>query len=592
MFEAYSIAVRVKLVNQMSAGLIGITADLKKAEGAAEGLHKKLGLIGVAMAGTGAAMLLGLKGPIQAAMDFNRELAKLKQQGLGDLQIADARKFVEANDMIGTSLQQRMKLFVEAQGAFRESGMGGLAALDAAKVMSPILAQYQVAGSMLNGPHKAAVEGSMMSLNKTVEMMGGLGDVNRAAAIAEGVFKAVQSSGRMVDERQLKQFVAYASSAGNQQNMRTIFGGLEPIIGELGGSTTAVGLRTAYTRTNGMMSLPPKLMLHEMQRLGMTDATGTKQNAGLAELQSTDVIGYAAQMMKRYESAGIKTQTDRERENAIIFGTNGSKVFNKIMSQMPVIQQSLNSYDQAHGPAQVIKDNANSPQMAMDRFNKSIQDLGLTIGQTVLPVLIPMVQNLTGLFKALNGYPNLVSTLTTGFVGLGSALAIGGTLMVVSRAFTAISGAVGLIGGAGGVLALGAASPIVLGIAGLGAALAGMTWLLDFLKPESKDKMPKPTIHRGGGMPADQEWVPGTGRGGAGGHWQSRLTSSIAADLSAHMNSGGSSGRQAINNTIVMPDGRVLAKVVSEVAGKELSLPPAGPRRFDNRMSVPSVGAN
>ena len=54
-----------------------------------------------------------------------------------------------------------------------------------------------------------------------------------SAATADGVFKASQSSGRMVDERQLKQFVAYGSSATNQQTLRTIFGGLEPIIGEI-----------------------------------------------------------------------------------------------------------------------------------------------------------------------------------------------------------------------------------------------------------------------------------------------------------------------------------------------------------------------
>lgn len=592
MLDAYAIAVKISLINKITPALAGIASDLKKTEGAADGLHKKLGLIGLAMAGTGAAMLAGLKGPLQAAMDFNRELAKLKQQGLGDLQIADAQKFVEANAIMGTSLQQRMKLFVEAQGAFRESGMGGLKALEAAKVMSPVLAQYQVAGSLLNGPHKGAVESSMMSLNKTVEMMGGLGDVDRATAIADGVFKAVQSSGKMVNEHQLKQFVAYASSAGNQQNLRTIFAGLEPIIGELGGSTTAVGLRTAYTRTNGMMSLPPQLLLQEMQRLGMTDATGRKQNSTLAGLQSTDAIGYAAEIMKRYDAAGIKTQTDRERENAIIFGTNGSKVFNKIMSQMPVIQHSMDAYDQAQTPKQVIKGNANSPMMAFDKFHKALEDLGLVIGQTVLPVLTPMVQGLTGLFTTLKDFPGMVKGLTLGFAGLGTALAIGGTLGVVSTAFTAMSGAVGLIGGAGGVLALGAASPIVLGIGALGAALAGMSWLLDFLKPESKDKMPAAAIPRSNGSPAEQEWVPGTGRGGVGGHWELKKSILPGTGPSNFIRGSSPMRQQAINNTIVMPDGRVLAKVVSEVQSRQMALPPTGGRTFDGSIAPRPVGGN
>ncbi len=591
MFEAYRIAVELSLVNKVSTGLISITNDLRKTDAAAQGLHKNLGLIGMALAGTGASMLLSLKGPLQMAMDYNRELAKLRQMGLGDLQIKDAQKFVTATDIIGTSMQERMKLFVEAQGAFRESGMDGARSLEAAKTMMPVLAQYQVAMGLLGGQHRGAHEGAMRSLNKTVEMMGGLGNTERAKEIADGIFKAVQSSGKMVDERQLKQFVAYGSSATNQLGLRAIFGGLEPIIGELGGSTTAVGLRTAYGRTNGMMSLPPKLMLHEMAGLGMLDATGHKQTSYLANLQSTDAIGYASELLKMYHAHGIIRQTDVERENAIILGTNGAKVYNKIMSQLPVIEESLKAYDKARGIAQTVKDNADSPMMAMEKFHKALADLGLVIGQTVLPVLTPLIQDFSNWLKDLNKFPSLIKGLTLGFVGLASAMTLGGGLMLAVRGFGALSGALGLIGGAGGLLAAGAASPIVLGIAGMAAALGGLTWLFDMFKEKrASDPVLGPRNRTSGSEHhIGDVWHPGHGRSGAGGYWGPAET--VQSGQGAHSPYVRSSSpmRQKIEVPVHL-NGREIARAVANEWGNESRRPSASGTRFDGSMSPVSPG--
>jgi hypothetical protein len=48
---------------------------------------------------------------------------------------------------------------------------------------------------------------------------------------------------------------------------------------------------------------------------------------------------------------------------------------------------------------------------------------------------------------------------------------------------------------------------------------------------------------------------------------------------------------QMINNTIVMPDGRVLAKVVTAEQDKEGRRPPAGGSSFDGSMALRPVGA-
>lgn len=601
MIEAYKIAIKLHLVNGVSAGITALSGEflsLNRHIGASNanlvemerrmGVIKRMGLISGAIAGAGVGMLVSLKGPIGMAMEWEREAAKLRQMGLGDSQVEDAQKFVRATDIIGTSMQQRMRLFTEAQGAFRESGMGGQHALEAAKVMMPILGRYEVASGLLSGPHKAAVEGAMRSLNKTVEMMGGLGDTNRANEIATGVFKAVQSSGKMVDERQLKQFVAYASSAGNQQSIRTIFGGLEPIIGELGGSTTAVGLRTAYTRTNGMMSLPPKLMLHEMQRLNMLDGTGKKQTTDLAQLQSTNVIDYAVELLRRYKSAGITSQTDRERENSIILGTNGAKVYNKIMAQMTVLQESLKSYDMAQGPASVINKEKNGPMMAVEKFHKALDDLGLVVGQTVLPIFTPFIQRLTELAREMGRHPNILKVLAIGFVGLGSAMAIGGALGLATTTLKGFSLALGASGGATGLLGILGKTVPAIGL--MAAAIGGMavgsfiysciegTKAAELLgsaiahifaffgNKEAKDAIARMNVTHNGG--AEGGWEDGGSR-------NIRIGRGATVRVTTHLN----------------VDGRKMAENTTQHQARELGRPNTGPRTQDGSMAPRKTSA-
>jgi len=284
----------------------------------------------------------------ERSLDYERDLARLRQMGLSPSQIAAAQKYSDSTVISNTSKLDRLRLFTDAQGSFRESGLADDKALEAATRMMPIMAKYEVASGLLSGASHAAANYNMKNLNKIVEMMGGLSSTGKASSIVDAVFKTSQASGRMVDENQLKQFIAYGSVALNHQDIRAMFGGLEPIIGELGGSGSAVGLRTAYNRVNGMMSLPPKILLKELKRLGIADKTGREQTTDLRKLQQTNLIEYIQRIMGIYEKHGIKAE-DIDHENTILFGTNGAKVIGKLMTQMGVIQNSLKAYDKALG---------------------------------------------------------------------------------------------------------------------------------------------------------------------------------------------------------------------------------------------------
>ncbi|RBH54202.1 MULTISPECIES: hypothetical protein [Pseudomonas] len=471
--ETYSVAVRLSLINHVSAGLMTISKSLHGTGMDVDLLNSKLAAIGKqaalggAMFGGGLAIASLFKGPLNEAIKYQKETAKLQQMGLGQSQIADAMKFSEANKIIGTSLMDRTKMFTDAQGAFRESGKSGLDALNAAKIISPVLAQYQVASGMLAEGKQGMAHAQFMQMSKTMELMGGLNDVNKATQIADGIFKTVQSSGKMVSERDLRLFMSHGGVAVAGLTKKTIFAGLEPIIGELGGSTVATGLMTGYSRTHGMMALTPSIMANEALRLGVWEKSkvtrtkgggarflhGSPMNAGLAHLQDTDTLKFAQEMMSIYAKNHITSLSDMGRENNILFGRTGGSIYTRIMQQMPVLLHSEEAYDKAQGISQTIAANKDSPMMKTLELSKAMDDLSLSIGQNVMPVFLPMLTKLTELSQELGRHPALIRGFTYSLVGLSAVLLTGGLVNMIAASskgfgllFTVLSGGGGITG--------------------------------------------------------------------------------------------------------------------------------------------------
>lgn len=513
-FDAYKVAVELSIVDKVGPFLSVFSSQLSKAGQNVDALERrlknlgKLAAAGGIMAGAGLGALAMAEKFGQAAAKYETYWARLRQMGLGDQQIADARKWVNANQIIGTSIQERTRLFVEAQGAFRESGMTGVAALDAAKTMTPVLANYVTARAMLG---KETSEQEELNLNKIVEQMGGLNSAVRAQQIADAVFRATQSSGGMVDARQLRLFKTYAMTASAGLSDRTLFGGLEPIIGELGGSTAGTGFQTAFNRLNGIMSLAPHLLVQEATKLGLWDRDkveltkggaarfnkGNPLNAHMKDLMSHDLPGFASAMLGKYHAAGITKDADVARENEILFGRTGARFFNLLMKQLPVIERSLEAYDNSRGESQTVRDNENSPQMQIRKFHQALHDLSLEIGQSVLPVLTPMVKDFAAFFHALSQHPALIKTLTVGFLGLSTAMTFGGTLMVLRAGFgglgiamtvlrAAIPGAASALGATGLVGAIGG---IALPVGAAVAALALLAGAIYAFRPMSQSEI-------------------------------------------------------------------------------------------------------
>src|SRR5262245_14464900 len=125
MFEAYHVAVRLRLVDHVSHGLTHLSHQFARVHGHSAALQRSLNQIrltamtGFAVGATGLFGLFMMRGPYERAKAFNDEVARFSALGLGAHAREEAIHFVSAMDEIGTSLTEKMELFRDAATVFR-----------------------------------------------------------------------------------------------------------------------------------------------------------------------------------------------------------------------------------------------------------------------------------------------------------------------------------------------------------------------------------------------------------------------------------------------------------------------------------------
>ncbi|MRW88871.1 hypothetical protein GJ699_02615 [Duganella sp. FT80W] len=485
-FEAYKVAVKLTLVNHVSAGLVSIAGQLHTVHGAAGGAQnalsgverqmlaiKRAGMIGGAMAGLGFGMLAMMKAPLEEAAKFDQAVGKFKLFGMSEQVNAEAVKFARGMNVIGSSYTENMKLLTEAQGVFRESGIAGPAALEGSKLAAPMLAKINFATESLDEESKAKMRTQSMAMLRFVEMRGGLKDADTFNRIADSGWKAVQSSGGNINWEQMRQFLARGGVAAQGLTDTALFGHMEPIIGELKGSTAGNAWMTAYNRLVGGVKIPNQVAhlladngIWDAKRIEWNSQGGIKRFNGnpLKDMEtfSTDpTVFYEKQILPMYakmnHGAGLNA-VERARENTLIFGRTGGMMFSLIDRQMETLRHSAEAQAKALGvdkSVDVAKQTVAGKELDLrTRWTNAKQDFG----DAVLPLAIRVLDGLTGALKRFSEFakehPGTVRALTYAFVGLAAALAFGGVVTLAATGVRGLGLALRVLGATDGGMAL------------------------------------------------------------------------------------------------------------------------------------------
>jgi hypothetical protein len=680
MFDAYKVAVKLTLVNHVSAGLISISQqlnklhpELSKAQRGANGLRKelegikKLGFIGGAMAGLGLGGLALFKAPLEEAKKWDQAVGKFRLFGLSDAVNNEATAYAKAMNVMGSSATENMKLITEAQGVFRESGLSGSQALDGAKLAAPMLAKIKFATASLDDDSKSVMHTSSMAMLRFVEMRGGLKDAKTFNAIADDGWRAIQSSGGNINWEQLRQFMTRGGVAAMGLTNKSLFGELEPIIGALKGSTAGDAWMTSYNRLTGGVRIPNQVA-HMLTESGVWDPKkiewnsqgGIKHITGnplkdMSTFGSAPVTFYEKDILPMYAKMnggkGLNSE-ERARENLIIFGRNGAKMFTLIDKQIDAIHRSVDAQAKALDVSQSVADAAKTLVGKEIDLEAKWTDAKRELGMTVLPMAIAGVEKLTKALKEFTDFAQenrtTVRRLTLAFVGLSAAMAFGGAVNILSAGFKGLRLAVTAVnaaGGAGGLVGMGARLAGVgtglsavggaTGLATLGASLAAlaggigilygvtkaMSWVLENIidpdtDPENHPGMRRKHLRgRADVWEVDSKLPQGHAgmhfqRAGRGGTWvkDSTVVAKIpgTVDLGASVPTS-SSGRYRMGvarGSVVPPppnanitvkaelhvDGRKMAEVTTKYQAQDMARPQRGPSTFDSSMNLAPVG--
>ncbi len=470
-FEAYSVAVKLSLINHVSAGMALISKSLHSTGQDVDALNAKLksigkqGAVGAAMFAGGLGLAALFKAPLDEAKKFQTEMAKFSLYGMSDAVNAESERFVKGMNSIGTSITTNMKLFTEAQGVFRESGLPGMEALEGAKIAAPVLSKIAYATSGLSEESQAMMKTSSMAMMRYIEDSGGLKSPKRFNELADAGWKMTQTSGGAVNWEQLRQFKARGGIAAMNltDDAMAMF---EPIITMLKGQTAGFSQRTAYNRLNGIVKIPNQVA-HELVNNGIWDNKkviwnsqgGIKAFKGNplkeADLFSSNSIEfYEKVIMPMHKKMGVTSDAAIGQSNAMLFGSTGGAMFTLIDKNIEKLHHSLEAQHKALGIDASVEKTRKTLSGREVELAAKWKDLMLLLGDQILPMAIVAVTKLNdgivSLTKWIGENPEKVKAFTYALMGLSAFLITGGLINMViaaGRWFWLLSKALMFLGG-------------------------------------------------------------------------------------------------------------------------------------------------
>ena len=609
MFEAFKIGIRLSLANEVSAGLLLLTGQFARLDQHLIGTRKHLsaielqmarlktmGMVGGALAGVGALGLVAMKGPIDAAKEYETAFTRFKTLNLGAEVNKQADSFARGAQAFGASSKDLMETLRESVGMF--------GSMPAALAMAPKLAELNAANSFLFGSNaKKLDEHAIKSIMRFNDMRGltdSPQDFMRGLDLTQRMYAG---SGGMIRFQDLELMAKRGGAAFKGMSDEGIMM-MASMLQENGGNATGTALMSLYQ--NLVAGRTTKKTMAALADAGLvtlgqvnTGTVGGKRSTGTVISSIVDekmLRENPGQWLMTYATKAAKdhgANTDSEvvgYVNRLLSNRTGSNMGALFTTQSLQALRDKTLVTNAMGVDQTIAAGKSTTAGKMFELQAQYDRLQTELGMVLLPAVNRGLEMLISLCKQLIGFSREFPVLTKALVLTGGVLAglaaAGGAVMMAKAAFGALSlalggasatGVAGLLAGTAsamgtfatalGVLAAGFAvgSALQIGIDALLSKVRGHETSLgssiyDWTHPESTS-----TRREAAGF--------GSNAGGA-------------AFGSPYVRGRAGAAKEAINNTIVMPDGRVLAKVVTEVQSRDLKRPATGARTADGTMSL------
>lgn len=513
MFESYKVFVKIALVNEVSKGLLGLSGQFAQVGRDAEALQAKLNklksfaLLGGGLAYGGFVGFESIGKALKPAEEYAHQLNIMNMAGLKHQEIAQATAVAwqTTTKVLTSTATGNLKTFLDLRNIFGNTQ-------EAADYL-PEIARIQ---AVLKASSESSVSTNAdqlgFALAKALDMRGAVLNPKMFNEQAEMMSKVITATQGRVGPEDYRMLFKYSRQATMGLSNEFLYEELPTFMMEmkgLKGGASHGGFGTSLAAFNrlfvqGVMS---KSTLMGMEGLGligphsglMTTTEGTVllpgqhvRNIGLA---TTDPFQYVQKVIMPLIHKKYGDNLSNAQLNAIIAanfkGASSTALF--------ALDQFAFKAQQVYRDQAIIrkaKDSKTAFAMAMTSdpytvhaaFAAQWDNLKTAFGMSVIPVVLPALIKLT---KELNEFAQFIRAhqtiakdLTFAFAGLFAAMAIGGTVLLATAAFSGLA------------IVL---SPIALTVAGVAAAITALTvaftGLLALLHPYAAKHVTAAQVH-------------------------------------------------------------------------------------------------
>lgn len=519
--EAYKVAVRLSLTENVTAGLIGLTRHFAAAENSAARLRNQLSSIGKMTAVGGGLMAIGfglikgLDAALKSAKDVARAQADFKTLNLNATEMAEvnAKAMEQTHKTLGSTIAGNIRLIQDLHTAFGD--------LHHALEFAPQFTRYETVVKAALG--ERAADGAVNAMARALEHRGGKvvndpKEFQKELAMATQVQLATRNRVSPKDYLQASQTGKMAYALLSPEYLYGQFAGLMSMNG---GFQSGTALMTAFSSLIGghmdkkakgfladigmyeegvsknrlkLMQDAMKGMSADERRIYMQSVGGESLLAGGLKSQYAAMFAnpdqLAAEMAKNVRARFGQGMTDEQVAELIAKNFNrntgnfiGQHILNRTkFAKDTAIFRHAQDYNAAYDTYM------NSPDGAALALSSSWTNLKAVIGLQLLPTVTKLTMGLAKLFDKMSEFaekhPTLTKMATYAVAAAAGLTTIAGAVTLLWAAIMAarVVASLGVVSSLVGVLG----GPLVW--AAMAAAAAGLliykNW--DRIKPEAK----------------------------------------------------------------------------------------------------------
>lgn len=502
MFEAYEVAIKLRLVDHFSSVMGMVTNRLVLANGHAEKLQKNLEGVGrlfragLVTTGAGFGMVMALKASTNEAVRYEQQLNRLKALNLDNRFGAGTTKGLEQKALEiakltkGTSNTDAVRLVTETQAI-----TGNVAhTLEIAPVLAKLRfgMETYMAGAGKGEGHGDAAEKQFRDIVKVMEMRGMMRDFTseKLDKMADLFVKNFVASGGMVKPSDFLAMMKTGGVAAKTVSDDFMFA-LGHIMQEKGGSRSGTALMSGFQ--NLVAGRMPQQIAETLMALGLLrkDAIHYGKTGHITKVDAGGLKDYKLfqerpdlyMMQKILPALAKKYKIDPKDQNAVVMRLNalaGQRTAADLLAQLYMEQGQIANYiEQAKnsmGNNELYSQGEDATIGQQNDLRAQVEKLEQTFGDAALPLLKSALEQTIPLVKEfgewLKAHPEGLKNLVTSVAALGVAMMVSGPLMVVGSGLKLVSIGAGLLSGPLGSLSVALAMRGAGGAAGL-ATLAG-----------------------------------------------------------------------------------------------------------------------